>query len=137
MKFIFAGAASILILGLGLHLVLLDGLPGTVLSLVRPTETHFAAGYSDWGFRRVKAGASMDEVRALLGEPLMIYRMLDQEERRESWAYSLRDSAAASYQHRAVIFDADGLVFEKGAQLVGPDPGEMSMAGERHRGGPE
>lgn len=63
--------ASVLVVsGVVVHRVLLDGLDGLLFSLLLHEDTEYAPRYSDSAFRGVHAGASSQRVLDLLGEPL-------------------------------------------------------------------
>ena len=53
-----------------LHLWMLDGLDGLILSMILEEQTEYAPGYTDRGFRDVKVGMSENKVYALIGDPL-------------------------------------------------------------------
>jgi hypothetical protein len=89
-----------------LNSFLLDGLEGTSNSLLLGEDTYYSAGYSDSAFRKVKIGMTKDQVRALLGEPLSEYPIV--EGGREGWRYSWKRTDT-HYRARVVIFK-DGRV---------------------------
>lgn len=85
-----------------------------VVTLVWPFKdaTKYADGYTDAGFAAVTPGMTMDEVRALLGEPIGVGgRKLEE----TVWGYSTR-TRDTSYRVRHVIFYRE-VVVEKVAKL--------------------
>lgn len=48
----------------------IDGPGAELLSLMAPTETEYAEGYSHAGFNKIRIGMSEQEVLDILGEPL-------------------------------------------------------------------
>ena len=53
-----------------IHVSLLDGIDGTLLSALLGDDTIYAEGYSDVKFRQVALGSSQEEVLSILGPPL-------------------------------------------------------------------
>lgn len=60
----------LLALGAAVHLYLLDGLEGALLSLAFDEDTVYAESYSDSAFRRITSGISESQLIELLGPPL-------------------------------------------------------------------
>ncbi len=48
----------------------IDGIKGEPFDLLGCTDTQYAKGYSHWRFERITVGMTLDEVVAILGEPL-------------------------------------------------------------------
>ena len=96
--------------GFVIHISMLDGLDGFLLSRLFQEDTVYAEGYTDEGFRQVHIGMSETEVRQLLGDPLETY-MPRQGVNRTSLQYS-RSPGNTHYRIRA-IFIRDGRVISK------------------------
>jgi hypothetical protein len=71
-----------------------------IISVMYGGPTEYSVQYSDARFREIRPGLSEKDVRTLLGEPLEIYGIRDNE---HGWAYS-RKIGDGSYRVRAVIF---------------------------------
>jgi hypothetical protein len=85
-----------------LPLVLLDGWPDPLWVLGFGDDTEFAAGYSAWGFLRLKDGMTVDQVLAQVGPPLQRYPIYGHpEEVGWRWTRSPHDS---SYRMRGAVF---------------------------------
>jgi hypothetical protein len=99
---ILAALALVLAGGI-LHVTLLDGLDGLLLSrfIVDFEDTRYASGYSDRAFRAVRVGMSTQEVLGLLGEPLE--RSRSERSGLDTWRYSVSPSDA-SYRVRVIQF---------------------------------
>lgn len=107
-------AAGALALPILLNSALLDGWQGTVLGLCLDDDTEYAPHYSAWGFRRIRAGMSESDVRALAGEPLERYAIAGSPGD-HGWRWT-RSPHSRSYRLRVVIFRA-GKVSEKLSEL--------------------
>jgi outer membrane protein assembly factor BamE (lipoprotein component of BamABCDE complex) len=107
MQIVCAALVVIVMLG-GLHVFLLDGLDGFFFGLSNDESTHYAQGYSDNQFRRVRSGMREAEVFALLGEPLSRYPVRGE---RTGWLYSER-GGDGDYRVRVIIF-REGEVTER------------------------
>ena len=75
-------------------------------------ETIFAAGFSEPTFRALDLGASMDEARKHLGEPLSHSTASNG---RIIWHYSAPAKPSSSYLVRTLQFDAGGKLIRKGS----------------------
>ena len=100
------GAVLVAGVAYGMHQWLLDGIDGTLLSVILPDDTIYAEQYSDARFRQISIGATEADVRRVLGPPLdtgthdgaLIYR----------YARSVNDS---NYHVRVIVLRS-GLVSE-------------------------
>lgn len=94
----------------------LDGFGGLFFGdICKDDTTEYASGYSDSGFRRLRKGMTEEDVRALLGEPLLRLDIATQNKlspggsaKAEAWRYS-RTPNDGSYRKRIVCFE-DGKV---------------------------
>jgi outer membrane protein assembly factor BamE (lipoprotein component of BamABCDE complex) len=68
---------SLLAATLVVHFSRLDGIVGVFAPAIYPTQTNYAARYSDARFRRIQKGMTENDVVSIIGEPLS-----------ESWTYS-------------------------------------------------
>lgn len=97
----------------GLHFYLLDGLPGTLFSLVATSDTVYAPGYSDEKFRSIHNGMIEGDVYSLMGTPIEVWIRSDGHWRRVpygvmktndiQWNYSASPSDK-SYFRRVIQF---------------------------------
>ncbi|WP_426751522.1 hypothetical protein [Myxococcus sp. Y35] len=100
------GTAAGLFVGLSVHLLLLDGLDGLLLSMLFTPSTQFAPGYSSLAYWRVHPGMSQVEVVKLLGEPLDKFESPTQG---SLWRYS-RSPTDSHYHQRTVRVSNEGIV---------------------------
>jgi hypothetical protein len=84
------------------HVLLLDGLDGTVARVVLGEDTEFAPGYTDASFRRVREAMAAPEVEALLGVPLERRRGVTPDD--EAWWYT-RSRRGSHHRQRIVVFN--------------------------------
>lgn len=86
----------------------LDGDDGLLFHLIGRVDTEYAPGYSDWEFRLIRPGMTMDAVRRHLGAPLDAYDIPKETDRcgntRIGWRYS-RTPSDASDSVRVLLFD--------------------------------
>jgi hypothetical protein len=73
-------------------------------------ETHFAAGYNERAFSKIRAGMTTNQVLRILGEPLD--RSTWSQWPEGEWEYSRPASSSGHYHLRAVRFATNGLVSE-------------------------
>jgi hypothetical protein len=81
--------------------------------------THFAPGFSEKQFSRVKPGMTRSQVESLLGKPLDTapWDLWDTAHEGECWDYSLPVTNVWNYHLRDVIFDPNGKVFVVGREF--------------------
>ena len=63
----------------------LDGFPGVLLTALLREDTSYASGYTDRGFRTIRAGMRAERVQTLVGLPLSV-----------SWSYESSSSLCRS-----------------------------------------
>ena len=88
------------------HISLLDGLSGAILSLFLPESTEFSCGYSYCGFVLVSRGDTKEEVLEKLGPPLFTGA------NGYYWFYSYSPEHT-NYRYRAIFFDSGWTVSDK------------------------
>ena len=102
-----------------LHLCLLDGIHGTIASLVHGHDTQYAETYSSSAFMQVHSGMSTQEVVDILGEPLHRFSVTQTPAgpKVTCWQYTLnRDPTNSNFRMRALLFEK-GTVTRKEAQF--------------------
>jgi len=101
-------AAAILVTSgmLAVHVYLLDGLDGWLVSRGFAEDTQHAAAYSDDAFRTVKRGMTTGDVLARLGPPLDS-GVADGARQSWRWSWSPGDE---SHRIRVVVFEANRVV---------------------------
>jgi hypothetical protein len=102
MKTLCVALVMIVMLGV-LHVFLLDGLQGLFFGWESNESTHYAEGYSDRQFRRVRLGMRDAEVFALLGEPLSRYP-IQGKDGCIGWRYS-EPGGDGDYRVRVILFE--------------------------------
>lgn len=112
MKRSFAGLFVVGLLMM-VHIALLEGLDGLWYQFLseRPS-TVFAAGYTDGLFRSIATGMNSDDVRKILGAPLLVY---PPENGCEQWWYS-KKANTRSYHMRTITI-CGGRVAKKNAEF--------------------
>lgn len=85
-----------------------------LLPLIYDERTRYAAGYTEEGFRSLKAGVSKDDVLRVLGEPLSRREIAGG---RSIFYYSEQATARDNYLVRNVVFDSQGRLLERHAEF--------------------
>lgn len=85
-----------------------------LLPLIYDERTKYAAGYTEEGFRSLKAGASEGEVLKVLGEPLSRREIASG---RTIFYYSEQATPRDNYLVRNLVFDGQGRLLEHHAEF--------------------
>ena len=86
----------------------------SILPLVMSDGTQYAPGFDEARFRELRPGASMAEVRRVLGEPLLLQTFDDGE---TVFYYSRQRDARDNYRLRNVVFDGSGRMKRRVAEF--------------------
>ena len=97
----------------GLHVVPLDGWPGSAGPILLGHDTEYAATYSTASFRAVQVGMNEEEVSRLLGPPLRQFPTGGGS--RQVWAWT-RSPHSSDYRMRMLAFE-HGRVVERHAEF--------------------
>jgi outer membrane protein assembly factor BamE (lipoprotein component of BamABCDE complex) len=76
--------------------------------------TRYAPGFDEARFRELRPGASMSEVKRVLGEPLLQQTFADGE---TVFYYSRQRDARDNYRIRNVVFDGSGRMIRRVAEF--------------------
>ncbi len=91
-----------------------DGWRGVIFSILFPTDTHYSNGYSEDKFNRIRIGMHMNQVVAILGEPLVRwkpygYLTISEKVNIVNFQYS-KSPSDTHYHLRQICFDGDTVI---------------------------